>query len=198
MPRQRRVLLVGEDDLEGTRPSSMAAPRNLWSWRPSARLKYLELCARLPEELRRYIVISMRRVPENLMTSRIEERVRDLRRFCRAVMRRVELARRNFDQFAGVPLHAIAAELAAAGAIERQAMAAMHEFLDALTPRRIKSFVEGLSTKSLVIAALASGFDYLLGSAIITETRTLGVRAFSIPDLHETLAGGVTPGSGAS
>ena len=153
--------------------------------RNNARSKYLELCTRLPEELRRYLVLTLREIPEDLMGARIEECIRDLKRFCRAVMCRVDLTRRNFDQFAGLSLHAIGAQLAASGAIEKHAMAEMDGFLDAIEPLRSKTFIEGLQSKSLVIAALAAGFDYLSGSAIVIEAGTLGVRSFSIPDLYD-------------
>lgn len=154
--------------------------------RPATRTKYLELAARLPEEMRRYLVVSLRGIPDDLMASRIEERIFELRRFCRTLMCRAEVERRDFEQFHGLQFHAIGVVLASEDGEERDIMAAMDGFLDAISPLATKSFADGLNSKSLVIAALAAGFDYLSGSAIVDHGAAVGVRSFSIPDLYET------------
>lgn len=154
--------------------------------RPATQTKYLELAARLPDEMRRYLVVSLRDVPDDLMASRIEERVFELRRLCRTLMCRAKVERRDFEQFHGLQFHAIGAALASDEGEERNVIAAMDGFLDAISPLATKSFADGLNSKSLVIAALAAGFDYLSGSAIVDRAATAGVRSFSIPDLYET------------
>lgn len=153
--------------------------------RPAARTKYLELAARLPEEMRRYLVVSLRDIPDDLMASRIDERVFELRRLCRTLMCRAKVERRDFEQFHGLQFHAIGVVLAGGDGEERDIMAAMDGFLDAISPLATKSFADGLNSKSLVIAALAAGFDYLSGSAIVDRAAAVGVRSFSIPDLYE-------------
>jgi hypothetical protein len=154
--------------------------------RPATRTKYLELAARLPEEMRRYLVISLRDIPDDLMVSRVEDRIFELRRLCRTLMCRAHVERRDFEQFHGLQFHAIGVTLASGDGEERDIIAAMDGFLDAISPLATKSFADGLNSKSLVIAALAAGFDYLSGAAIVDRGAAVGVRSFSIPDLYET------------
>jgi hypothetical protein len=161
--------------------------------RVTFRTRYLELAASLPEEARRYLVLALYDVPDDLLTARIEERLRELGRFCRSVSCRVDLGRRDFEQLKGQNLHPIGAELPADDLQlpESQIMASMNGFLDALAGLQTKTFIDGLQTKSLVIAALAAGFDYLSGSAIAdSQTGAQGVRAFSIADLYADSSGG--------
>ncbi len=153
--------------------------------RLKTRSRYLERASQLSEQGRRYLVIAIRDVPEDLMSARIEERLREIRRFCRSISCLVDLKRRDFEQLRGLEFLAIGAEIAPNEMSEQEIIASMNGFLDAQAPLGTKSFVDGLRSKSLVIAALTAGFDYLSGSAIVDASGAApGTRAFSIADLY--------------
>ena len=153
--------------------------------RPGTRTRYLEVASKLSEAARRYLVLSLCDVPEDLLTARIEDRLRELRPYCRTFSFRTDLDRRDFDQLKGLDLHAIGAELDTGSATEAEQMLAMNGFMNAAVPLKTRALLDGLSTKSMVVAAIAAGFDYLSGTAITDGPDTAhGVRAFSIADLY--------------
>ncbi len=146
------------------------------------RARYLELVERVAAEARRYLVLSVHGIPEDLMASRIEGRIYDLRNACRALTCHVPLDRRDFEQLRGLSFYAVGTSPPRDGAGEGDTIAAMDAFLDAQRHLATRSFIVGLTTRSLVIAALAAGFDFLSGPAIADDSHG-GVRSFSIPDL---------------
>ena len=154
----------------------------------SYREKLLTLCGRLPPDDRRFLVLTLTDVPGDLMTARIEDRIRQLRPFCRAVSCSVAIGQRNFIQFQSRIVSAVGFDLGDDVIAERDAMAEMDRFMDAVEPLKMLTFVHGLSTTSLLVAALAAGFDYLSGEAIREGKEQLrGVRSFSVPDIFAEL-----------
>ncbi|HEY1722970.1 MAG TPA: hypothetical protein VGG27_17140 [Magnetospirillaceae bacterium] len=153
--------------------------------RAASRSRYQELASKLPEAARRFLVLSLCDVPEDLLTARIEDRMRELRPYCRSMTFRTEIDRADFQQVKGLDLHAVGVELRSPGGGESDMMLAMNTFMKRLAPFQTKAFIDGLTTKSLVVAAIAAGFDYLSGPAIVEAPGTTqGVKAFSIADLY--------------
>jgi hypothetical protein len=144
------------------------------------------MASKLSEAARRFLVFSLSDVPEDLLTARIEDRMREMRPYCRTMTFRTEIDRVDFQQIRGVDFHAVGTELRTPGLPESETMAAMNTFMKNLAPLAAKSFIDGLATKSLVVAAIAAGFSYLSGSAIdAVPGASGGVRAFSIADLYD-------------
>ncbi len=135
--------------------------------RVATRTRYLELAAKLAEDARRYLVFSLHDIPEDLLPARIEDRMRELRPFGRTMSFNTDLDRRDFDQIKGQDFHAIGTSLERNDSSERDLMLAINSFVSAVAPLKTKSFIHGLDTKSMVVAAIAAGFDYLSGAAIV-------------------------------
>jgi hypothetical protein len=153
--------------------------------RVATRTRYLELATRLPEEARRYLVFAIHDVPEDLLPARIDDRMRELRPFGRTMSFHGDLDRRDFEQIKGLDFHAVGTTLERNTKPERDQILAINGFIAALTPSPSKTFLHGLHTKSMVIAAIAAGYDYLSGTAIVdAKDGVQGVRAFSISDLY--------------
>ncbi len=163
--------------------------------RLATRTKYLELAAKLPEEARRYLVFALHDVPEDLLPARIDDRMRELRPFGRTMSFHSDLDRREFEQIKGLEFHAVGTTLERNTSPERDLILAINGFIAAQAPLQTKTFLHGLNTKSMVIAAIAAGSDYLSGTAIVDAKEGVqGVRAFSISDLYaETAAPSAAP-----
>ncbi len=152
--------------------------------RTPTRVKILEYLATAPEEMRRFIIPILTGIPSDLLPSRVDERVRELRQLHRAVGCRVDLGRRDFSQLKGLGFHSIGVSLPVPEMSETEVIAAMDPLLDAIGPLKAKSFIGGLNSRSLMIAALASGFDYLSGQVITTNEAVGGIQEFSVRDIY--------------
>jgi hypothetical protein len=152
--------------------------------RTPSRLKILEHLATAPEEIRRFLIPILTGIPSDLLPSRIDERVRELRQLHRAVGCCVDIRRRDLRQLKGLGFHSVGVALPATDMSETEVVGAMDGFLDAIAPLKVKSFASGLTSRSLVIAALASGFDYLSGRAIAASDGIGGIREFSVRDIY--------------
>lgn len=150
------------------------------------RNKYLDLCSRIPEEGRRLLVIGLNGIPEDLLAARVEERIRQLRRYARGVICTVALERQRFHQFDNQAAHAVGVDLGAEAADERQAFRLLDRFMDATDRLPVKTFAHGVASKSLMMASLAAGFDYIAGSVFGDDVEP-NVRQLTIPDLYEGL-----------
>ncbi len=153
--------------------------------RKNVRNKYLQFCSSIPPEVRRFLVLALIGTPDDLLPARVDDRVRQLRPYCRAVTCGVGLGNRAFDHFKTPNVHAVGVDLGREPQDERYLIKAMDKYMDAVQPLRLRTYVYGVTTTSLLIAALASGFDYLSGSAIVDKDDTPhGVREFTIPDIY--------------
>ncbi len=152
--------------------------------RKTPRTKYQQFLAGLPKDVRRFLVLALVGAPDEILPARIDDRVRELRPYCRAVTCGVGLGCRSFEHFRTPSVHAVGIDLGREPEDERYIIRAMDKFMDAAQPLQLRTYVYGVPTTSLLIAALASGFDYLSGSAIVdSEDRPRGIREFTIPDI---------------
>ncbi len=136
------------------------------------------------------LVLELAGIPEDLMSARAEERINQLRPFCRAVIARVRIARRDFSQLKKLPLFAVGIDLGELPDYERGIIPSFDAFMDALEPLKLHTYAYGLNTKSLLIAVQAAGVDYVSGRVIPdSEEAPLGIREFTISDLYEAAAG---------
>jgi hypothetical protein len=107
-------------------------------------------------------------------------RIAVVRRVCRNIGIRLSLDHKDFQQVAATGAASVSGDLLDHDWPERQALGALNEFAAAASKASLKSSVGGLTTSSMVIAAISAGFDYLSGSAIGEGTPTpLGVYPLS-------------------
>lgn len=172
------------------RPSVVAVPVN-WSFLDRTRLRthYLEICSHLPDAVRRLLVLQLIGVPEDLFAARIDERIRQLIPFCRSVLCQVRLGRDDLLQLKGLPLHGVGIDVGEGLPAESDLMADMDKFMSAAVRLGRKTFIHGVTKKSLVVAAIGAGFDYIAGPAIPeTGVDRPGVSQFSVADLYAKTA----------
>jgi hypothetical protein len=175
--------------LEGK--SSLVVVPVYWPSLDRARFRdrYLAFCSRLPGGARRSLVLELAGIPEDMLTARAEERIVQLRPYCRAVIARVRLGRRDFTQFKKLPLHAVGVDMGELPDYERGIIPGFDAFMDAVEPLKLHSYAHGLNTKSLLMAVQAAGVDYVSGSVIPESGEApLGIRDFTIADLYDTSA----------
>lgn len=172
--------------LSAERPSVVTVPVN-WSFLDRTRLRthYLEICSHLPEAARRLLVLQLIGVPEDLFTARIDERIRQLIPFCRSVVCQVRLGRDDLLQLKGLPLHSVGIDVGEGLPVDSDLMADMEKFMNAAAPLGRRTFIHGVTKKSLVVAAIGAGFDYIAGLAIPEPGADRpGVSQFSVADLY--------------
>jgi hypothetical protein len=103
-----------------------------------------------------------------------------IRRVCRNLSVRLSLDHKDFQQVATTGATMVAGDLADHDWPERQALGALNTFAAAASKATLRSFIGGLSTNSMVIAAVGAGFDHLSGSAIGDGTAVpLGIYSLS-------------------
>ena len=139
----------------------------------------------VPEAARRLLVLQLIGVPEDLFSARIEERIRQLLPFCRSIVCQVRLGCEDLLQLKGLPLHAVGVDVGEGLPVDSDLMADMEKFISAAAPLGRRTFVHGVTKKSLVVAAIGAGFDYIAGQAIPEpDGDQPGVSQFSVADLY--------------
>jgi hypothetical protein len=93
-------------------------------------------------------------------------RVAVIRRVCRNIGVRLSLDQRDFQQVAVTGATMVAGDLSDHDWPERQTLGALNAFAAAASRVSLRSFIGGLATSSMVIAAVGAGFNHLSGSAI--------------------------------
>ena len=152
---------------------------------PRLRARYFDFCAKLPEALRRFLVLELTGIPELLMSARVEERINQLRRLCRSVVCRVRIARRDLSQFSKMPIYAVGISLDELPHYERGIIPALDTFMDAAEAVNLRVYVHGLASKSLLIATQAAGVEFVSGPIIPeADAAPLGIRDFQIAELY--------------
>jgi hypothetical protein len=175
------------DALRSTGKSSLMIAPVAWEYldQPRSRQRYIEFCANLPEAARHLLVLELVGMPEEMMSARVSERVNQLRRVCRSVICRVRIARRDFSQFDKVPIYAVGISLDELPHYERGIIPAFDAFMDAAEAQNLKVYVNGISSKSMLVAAQAAGVEFVSGPIIPEVDATpLGIRDFQISDLY--------------
>lgn len=128
--------------------------------------KYVEICAKFPEPARRLLVLELAGVPEDMLPGRVDQKVQQLRPYCRAVICRARLERRDFKQLRDIPMHAVGIDMGAESLSEEALRATMGGFMAAVEPLHVRTHIQGLSGRIPLLAAAAAGFDYLAGQAL--------------------------------
>lgn len=187
LPVVARGILRIQEQIAAGKSSIVVVPVH-WAYLDHARPRerYIAFCGRLPEAARHLLVLEVTGMPEDLMQSRVEERISQLRPCCRAVTCRVRLGRRDFSQFKKLPIYAIGVDMGELPDYERGIIPGLDAFMDAVEPHGLKTFANGLNTKSLLVAAQAAGVDFVSGHVIPdSDQAPLGIRDFTIADLYE-------------
>lgn len=149
-------------------------------------------CAAIAPALRALLVWEIIGTPENAGERDLFAMVSTLKPYGRAIFLRRDLAGTDFGIPAAVGVHSVGADLGAATDSEASIAARLDKFADAAHRAGLRSHVHGLTTSSLSLAAVSSGFHYLSGAAVCPSTELpWGVLPFDAERLflHRHLAG---------
>ncbi len=157
-----------------------------WNYLDQARLRtpYLSYLSTISEASRRLLVFELAGIPEDLMPTRIEDRIRQLRPYCRSIVCRTRIARRDLSVFGKLPIHAIGIDLGELPPYERGIIPALDDFLDQAEKTQRHTYIHGLTSKSMLIAVQSAGVDFVAGS-IIPEAESSAIHPFEIADLYD-------------
>lgn len=157
--------------------------------RPPYRDVLFEMCRQLDSKVGRLIVFELMGIPDGLPPSRLQDQVYQLKAFGRAVLGRVEIGRSSTKIWEGTGIHAIGCDLTGCGAAEDRVMAHLEKFAESASLLRMRSYVQGIPSRSLTTAAVCSGFHYIAGDAVAPPIEEpAGVKTFETSMLYQWLA----------
>jgi hypothetical protein len=156
------------------------------------RLHYLHHLSTLSEDVRHLLVFELAGAPEDLMPARFEERLNQLRPYCRSIIFRSRIGRRDLAAVAKLPIHAIGIDLGELPPVEHAIIPALDNFVAQVEKAKRHTYVHGLSSKSLLMAAQSAGVDFVAGP-IIPSAGDSNLHSFEIADLYDLPRPGTGP-----
>lgn len=134
--------------------------------RTQSRVAYVNDCHEIPEELRRYLVLELVGVEDGVPAGRLIELTSALSTECRALLIRLPIGFANFDAVGQT--HVTACGLAVDGATMTEAalFKEFNRFCEEAERVHKQKYVHGLSSSSLLTAALSAGFGYVDGETV--------------------------------
>jgi EAL domain-containing protein (putative c-di-GMP-specific phosphodiesterase class I) len=133
-------------------------------------LPYRQELAALPEEQRKYVVIEILRAPDTIPAFRIKDLIARLRPFARCVLARLPSDSAFIRPWAESGALGVGFSAGDERLSEKQFMERMDAFVARAEKDGVHAYVHDLATASLVTAAVAAGFRYVGGDAIMPES----------------------------
>jgi len=135
---------------------------------PVARAELLALLTAAPVPMRQLILLDILDAYAGDWTL-LPALVGGLRRVSREVVLRLSLDHTDFSRVLAAGAHTVGGDLREHAWPHARAMRGLADFGKAARSAGLKSYVLGINTPPLAIAAIAAGFDYLAGSAVSPE-----------------------------
>ena len=150
---------------------------------------YFAVLSEIPVAIRNKIVFEIVDIDRGLGQLQTHTLIRRLRRRGRAVLGRLDLSDGHFALWRKSGLSYIGIDLENDDRPEDAILDKMHQFVVAAKRHDLKTYVRGLRSLSLAIAAIMSGYDYVDGPAINEGDLTLRTRPrkFALIDIYESL-----------
>lgn len=126
----------------------------------------LEMLGQLPEDVRNLLVIELTDIPAEMTRFRLREPVAYLRSRARALIARPGFVPRDFELFKDNGFHGVSVNLRDYDWPEKRLLQSFEQFVSLAEKHKLQSFVHGVDTTSLAVAATTSGFAYIEGKAI--------------------------------
>lgn len=139
-----------------------------------SRTAYFQLLRTAPESLRGDMVFEIVGLPKGVPLNRLSEIVSTVRPWCRASHLQVGLDDTQFKAYRDAGFATIGADVTTNPAAEATLIKAMNLFVEKADNAGFRTFIRGLKTKSLTMAAVGAGFDYIDGEAVFAAIDTLG------------------------
>lgn len=158
---------------------------------PATRQAYLKLCNEIPEALRQHLVFEVAALPSFAPEARIHNFAFLLRAFSRALALRVQDPNHYPASLRQLGIHALCLaldEVPGSGQAESNGFDALVSFQAAARRSGCATVSRGLGSTRLAAAALAAGFDFLAGEALLPMREKPGsVEQYTLNDF-ETVA----------
>lgn len=126
----------------------------------------LEMLGQLPEEARNLLVIELIDIPGEMTRFRLREPLAYLKTRARALIARPGFVPRDFELFKENNFHGVSVDLRSYDWPEKRLLQSFELFVSLAEKHKLQSFVLGVDTTSLAVAATTSGFAYIEGKAI--------------------------------
>ncbi len=148
------------------------------------RTEYLKLWRELPLSLQRLAIFDLVGGSDGFPQSRLIEILPSLKPLSRAVTLRMPIGSgQSFGRFAHVGLHALSTE--APPGREENALGDIEKFVIAAEKAHLLTYLHGIRTASLALAAVGAGFGFIDGPTIGTaEANPKDALRFSMEDLY--------------
>lgn len=148
------------------------------------RTEYLKLWRRVPLSLQRLAIFDLVGGSDGFPQSRLIEILPSLKPMSRAVTLRMPIgSSHSFSRFAHVGLHALSAE--APPGREENAIGDIEKFVIAAEKAHLLTYLHGIRTGSLALAAVGAGFSFIDGPSIgSAEANPKEALRYSMEDLY--------------
>jgi hypothetical protein len=130
------------------------------------RRKYLADMAQLDADTRRLAMVEIVGVPPGVLQSRLFDLLTPFRSLCRGVVLRLSPDMKESAQIRGCGAVALACDLTGRAASEKVLDQQMNRLAQIAERTSLPSYLHGAQTRSLVMAAVGAGFNYIDGSAL--------------------------------
>lgn len=158
---------------------------------PAARQAYLKICNEIPERLRQHLIFEVAALPTFAPESRIHNFAFQLRAFSRALVLRVQEPNQYPTSLRQLGIHALCLaldEVPGVAEAEGAGFDTLVKFHGAARRSGCGTVARGLGSTPLAAAALAAGFDFLAGEALLGMREKPGpAEQYTLNDF-ETLA----------
>ena len=128
--------------------------------------EYAQLCGSKLAGLEKRIVFEIEGLPDRAPQSRLAEIVAKLAPTSRAVIARFPSDSCDFFDYRTSGLHAVGIDVYSSSKGERELMGEIDRFVETARKSRLKSYIQGIRSLSLLTAAISTGFDYIAGHAL--------------------------------
>jgi GGDEF domain-containing protein len=155
---------------------------------PRLRRQYLHVLRRIPEKLRKLLILQLYGLPAGIATGRIVECVTALRPNCGAILVETGLDPGDVAKFAGIGVHAVGADLRTVSPSEQRLFGDLGRFAAEADKHRLWTFLTGVTKSSQIIGATAAGIRYLSGRRVGPASEVpMHIRQFNLEDFYRRL-----------
>jgi EAL domain-containing protein (putative c-di-GMP-specific phosphodiesterase class I) len=147
---------------------------------------FVDTIGKASDDAKKLIVFEILGVPTGLSRFKLHEPLSHVRARCRGIVVRTGADFSNFEMYRELGVHAVGLDAFEYRSWKEQKLIVLLEQFGTLAQRyRLHSFVHGVQTNSMTVAAVASGFTYVDGPAIATDLDSPErIHAFAVESLY--------------
>ena len=140
----------------------------------NASSEYLELLAKIPPDLRNYMVVALSRCPSGVPEGRLAEILNPLKRLARAVCVRVEAPQQSLAAIRAAGGYSVGFNLTQAAGTEMAAPAYLPRFVASARKLGLQCFIDGVNTAAQLQRCRKAAPDYVAGRALAEMSDYVG------------------------